>query len=588
MGGRIQDDAIRTIRERASLVEVASDVVALRRRGRSFLGLCPFHAEKTPSFTVSEERGFFHCFGCGEHGDVFSFVMKTEALAFPDAVRRVAERFGLPVPEESGGSRPRGEPLVAANAVAAAFFQSELAGPAGARARAYLAARGLADDTVRAFGIGYAPAGGEALVRHLRARGVPVEDGLTAGLILRRDRAGGGLFDRFRDRVMFPIVDPAGRVVAFGGRILPDAPVSGDPPPKYMNSPESPIFHKGHMVYGLAQARDAIRKGERAIVVEGYMDVVALAEAGVAEAVAPLGTALTVDQLRVLRRFTDRVIACFDGDAAGRRAAARSFPVFVEAGLWGQGAFLPAGDDPDSYVRGQGRDAFEKVIAAAVPLVDAYVSELAGPRADAVGRRADAAREVARVLKKVRNPFEHDVLAHLAAERLGVREDLLSREGAAEPEPTPAAPPRAGERGLQTPTDATESSLVALMALDPKAAERVRTAGVIESFQHPEWRRLAEMLAAGSGDVDRTTLVQSLPRELRDRFVMRLLNDDASERDDRERALADCIAAILRRPAGDAQRRLREAIRAAEARGDESAAAIARRQWQELTDKARS
>ncbi len=342
MAGRIRDDAIRTIRERASLVEVVSDVVALRRRGRSFVGLCPFHTEKTPSFTVSEERGFFHCFGCGEHGDVFAFVMRIESQPFPDTVRRVASRFGLPVPEDDGGGRPRGEPLVAVNAAAAAFFQSELAGEGGARARAYLADRGVGEEAVRRFGLGYAPPNGEALVRHLRGRGFPIEDCLTAGLVLRRDRPGasGGLLDRFRDRLMFPIADPTSRIVAFGGRILPGRPVSDDPPPKYLNSPESPLFRKGHTVYGLCQARDAIRQTGRVIVVEGYLDVIALAEAGVAEVVAPLGTALTVDQLRVLRRFTERVIACFDGDTAGRRAAARSFAVFVEAGLWGQGATI--------------------------------------------------------------------------------------------------------------------------------------------------------------------------------------------------------------------------------------------------------
>src|SRR5207249_2504835 len=244
MAGRIRDDAIRGIRERASLVEVVSDAVALRRRGRSFVGLCPFHAEKTPSFTVSEERGFFHCFGCGEHGDVFSFVMRVESLPFPDAVRRVAARFGIPVPEDEGGSRPRGEPLVTVNAAAAAFFQAELAGPAGARARAYLAERGVGGGAVRRVGLGYAPASGEALGRHLRAKGFPVEDCLTAGLLLRRDRpgAGSGLLDRFRDRLMFPISDAGGRIVAFGGRVLPGRPTAGDPPPKYLNSPESPLF----------------------------------------------------------------------------------------------------------------------------------------------------------------------------------------------------------------------------------------------------------------------------------------------------------------------------------------------------------
>ena len=580
MAGRIRDDAIRTIRERASLVEVVSDVVALRRRGRSFVGLCPFHAEKTPSFTVSEERGFFHCFGCGEHGDVFAFVMRIESQPFPDTVRRVASRFGLPVPEDDGGGRPRGEPLVAVNAAAAVFFQSELAGEGGARARAYLADRGVGEEAVRRFGLGYAPPNGEALVRHLRGRGFPIEDCLTAGLVLRRDRPGasGGLLDRFRDRLMFPIADPTSRIVAFGGRILPGRPVSDDPPPKYLNSPESPLFRKGHTVYGLCQARDAIRQAGRVIVVEGYLDVIALAEAGVAEVVAPLGTALTIDQLRVLRRFTERVIACFDGDTAGRRAAARSFAVFVEAGLWGQGAFLPAGDDPDSYVRANGAAALERCLAAAVPLVDAYVTDLAGPDAGAVGRRAEAAREVARILKKVRNPFEHDVLARLAAARLGVREEMLRSEGAVEP--PEHAPAVSGPGG-------PEALLVELMAADPSIAERVRAGGLIGDFQHPDWRRTAEAIAAADA-ADPAALVQSLPRALRDRVAARMIADDPDDRSARERAFADCAAAIRRRRETDAQRRAREEMRAAEARGDEPAARAARQQWQELSEKSRT
>ena len=581
MTGRIRDDAIRGIRERASLVEVASDVVALRRRGRSFVGLCPFHVEKTPSFTVSEERGFFHCFGCGEHGDVFSFVMRVESLSFPDAVRRVATRFGIPVPEEEGGARPRGEPLVAVNAAAAAFFQAELAGPGGARARAYLGERGVGEQAVRRFCLGYAPASGEALVRHLRAKGFPVEDCLTAGLVLRRDRPGASaaLFDRFRDRLVFPISDASGRVVAFGGRILPDRPATGDPPPKYLNSPESPLFRKGHTLYGLGHARDAIRRTGRVVVVEGYLDVIALAEAGVEEVVAPLGTALTVEQLRVLRRFTERVIACFDGDAAGRRAAARSFPVFVEAGLWGQGAFLPTGEDPDTYVRTQGAPALEGCLTGAVPLVDAYVTELAGPDSAAVGRRAEAAREVARVLRKVRNPFEHDVLARLAAERLGVREEMLRGEGAVEPPERPAV--ASGPPG-------PEARLVELMAADPSVAARVRASGVIADFRHPEWRRTAETIAAAADAADPAALVQSLPRALRDRVAARILGDDPHEREAREREFADYVAAIRRPRESDARRRLQDEMRAAEARGDEAAARAARQQWQELTEKTRT
>jgi DNA primase len=555
MTGRIDEGAIRSVRERANLVEVVSDVVTLRRRGRSAVGLCPFHAEKTPSFTVSEERGFFHCFGCGEHGDVFTFVMKTESLTFPEAVRRVAQRFGVSLPEPSGEAGPRREPLAAANAVAAAFFRAQLAAPGGARARAYLRERGLTDETIARFGLGWAPGPGEALARELRSRGVSLDDGVTAGLLLRRDGRD-GVFDRFRDRVMFPITDASGKVIAFGGRILPGRPASADPPPKYLNSAESPVFRKGQTLYGLAAARDAIRRSERAVLVEGYLDVIMLAQAGIAEVVAPLGTALTVEQLRLLRRYTESIIACFDGDVAGRRAAARSFPVFLEAGLWGRGAFLPAGEDPDSFVRTQGRDAMEQRLAAAEPLVEAFVVELAGPSRDAVGRRAEAARDVARLLKRVRNPYEHDVLARLAAERLGVREEALRADASEAATASGPAPLPQGDRSRDA-----EQQLVELMAADPEVASRVRAENIVAEFRHPTWRRTAETLLGA--DTDRTAAVQALPRELRDRVARLALGE--SEDEDRGRAVADCIARIR---AARALPRVLQEIRSAQERGD--------------------
>jgi len=576
MTGRIRDEAIRAVRERASLSEVISDVVALRRRGRSAVGLCPFHAEKTPSFTVSEERGFFHCFGCGEHGDVFAFLMKAQALTFPEAVRRVAERFGVPLPEEAGEPARRREPLAAANAVAAAFFQAELRGPGGGRARAYLRERGLSEEVIERFGLGWAPGAGEALARHLRTKGLPLEDALTAGLVMRRDRpdGAGGVLDRFRDRLMFPITDASGKTIAFGGRILPGRPASGDPPPKYLNSAESPVFRKGHTLYGLALARDAIRKADRAVVVEGYLDVIALAQAGIGEVVAPLGTALTAEQLRLLRRFTETVIACFDGDLAGRRAAARSFPVFLEAGLWGRGAFLPAGEDPDTFVRAQGRAALERLLASAEPLVEAFVGELAGAKRDAVGRHAEAAREVARLLKRVREPHEFDLLVRLAAERLGVREETLRSEGA--PGTAPVAAPDEAHA-----LDA-EATLVELMAEDATVAERVAACGIIAEFQHPEWRRAAEALAQRD-ETEREARLEALPRDIRERVVRRLLEERPDV--ERERALADCIARIRRRGARGEERRVRDEIRAAQARGDSEAVEAAMRRLKQLMDE---
>jgi DNA primase len=578
MGGRIPAEAIQHIRERASLVEVVSDVVTLRKRGRTVTGLCPFHTEKTPSFTVSEERGFYHCFGCGEHGDVFGFVMKTQSLAFPEAIRVVAQRFGLPVPEGSDSERRGGDPLLAVNAAAAAFFRKALAAPGGARARAYLAERGVGDDIAARFGLGYAPGAGDALARELRSEGHGVEHALTLGLVSRRDA--GGVYDRFRDRLMFPIADATGRIVAFGGRVLPGRPGGGDPPPKYLNSPESSLFHKGHMLYGLPQARDAIRRRARAIVVEGYLDVIALAEAGIEEVVAPLGTALTADQLRVLRRLCDAVVACFDGDDAGRRAASRSFATFVEAGLWGRGVFLPAGEDPDTFVRRHGREALETLVGSAEPLVDAFLADLAGPRRDAVARNVEAAKEVARILKRVRSPLEFEVLVHLAAERLRVREELLRGEGL----PVAAAPsaPSPAER-----VPGPEERIVEIMAMNRQLVQRVLDEDVIPELEEVVWRTAAEGLAAVSSEEELRAALKTLPRKVQDRCMERLIGSIQDL--DHEAELLGYIRQIKDRTAERERRRLLEVIRSAQARGDDSTADEAARTLRQLqsTEKAR-
>lgn len=582
MGGRIPDEALRTVRERASLTEVVSEVVSLRRRGRAAVGLCPFHAEKTPSFTVSEERGFFHCFGCGEHGDVFAFVMKTRSLSFPEAVREVARRVGVALPEAGGEGTERTGPLAHAITVAAAFYRGMLRGPHGDRARRYLAQRGVADESIERFGLGWAPGGGEALARHLRAAGVPEPDAVAAGLLVER-RGGSGVFDRFRDRIIFPIADLVGRVVSFGGRLLPD-PSGGSPTsaPKYVNGPETALYQKGRTLYGLGLAREAIRTAGRVVLVEGYLDVIALAQAGLREVVAPLGTAVTVDQLRTLRRFTDRVVACFDGDAAGQRAAARSFPIFVQAGLWGRGVFLPPGDDPDSFVRSTGIAGLRERIEAAVPLVDAYLALLAGPHRDAVTRRAAAAREVATLLRSVENPFERDLLARLAAERLGVREDLLRTRD--------VAPPRSSGAEGDGETRAAmraEAQLLELVLVEPGLADRLAAEQILSEFEHEGWRRAVEQVLAAGPMPDRTAIMRDLPRELRDRVAQRLLVDDSEE--DRERTFVDCIAAIRERRRRRERSRLLEALRAAEARGDTATARAVQRALQDnLSEKART
>jgi DNA primase len=569
VSGRIADEAIRAVRDRVRIAELVGESVSLKRRGRSMVGLCPFHAERTPSFTVNEEGGFFHCFGCGEHGDAFAFVMKTRGLTFPEAVEQLAERVGVELPRQEGGGEPRTgtAALWDVHRVAQAFYQSALAARSGERARVYLAERGVSRASIERFGVGWAPQTGDALVRHLEGQGVGLDAAQQAGLVLQGRR---GPYDRFRGRVTFPIADSSGRVAAFGGRVLPELAQGDDPPPKYVNSAESPIFHKGRMLYGLGLAREAIRATGRVLVVEGYLDVVALAQHGIEEVVAPLGTALTADQLRVLRRFTDRVVACFDGDAAGRRAAARSFTTFVEAGLWGHAAFLPAGEDPDSFVRTEGPDRLRELIDAPTPLVETFVRSLAGPRPDATARHADAAREVVRVLAQLSDPLEREPLVRLAAHYLGVREETLDALGS-----PPGAPAR---RPVSTPVaeraaNGAEELLVELLFVDPALADTVGRDRVLDAIEEPTLHAVAERLLV-SADADRTGALEILPPDLRDRVARRLVAE-GDESEDRARMLMDCVNAIRQRRDGARQRALRLRLQEAERRGDADAVAAA-------------
>ena len=348
-------------------------------------------------------------------------------------------------------------------------------------------------------------------------------------------RGDGRFYDRFRDRLMFPIHDLAGRVVAFSGRILPGTPVTGDtPPPKYLNSPESPIFKKGQTIFGLGLARDAIRTRERVIVVEGNLDVIAVSQAGIGEVVAPLGTALTADQLRVLRRFTETVIVCFDGDEAGRRAAAESFPTFVEAGLWGRGVFLPAGDDPDTFVRATCAALSEKIEA----LLDAgraadrrlHGRARRAARCDAVGRRAEAAKEVARILERVRTATSAMQLLRLAAYRLGVREPEVL--GAGVPA-QPATPPRRAPDD-RSPRGRGAADRAHGGRSDDRAAAPARRS-VLADFEQPEWRALAQTHRRRAAIDAPAAVLERLPRALRDRVVRRV---DRRERRGRPRARA--------------------------------------------------
>ena len=360
------------VKQQADIVRVVGEYVRLKKSGQNFVGLCPFHSEKTPSFAVHPVKQIYHCFGCGVGGDVFKFVMEVEKLAFPEAVRAVAEKCGIPVPkprartpEEKRENQQRAA-LVEMHREAAAFFAQQLEGTAeGRAARAYLEDRGLDSEAIARFGLGYAPSGGDALYRHLKQK-YPDKLLEISGLVVRDPS--GRLYDRFRRRIIFPIANESGKVVAFGGRAL------GDDLPKYMNSPETPIYSKGNVLYNLERAKEALRQRDFAVLVEGYMDTIAVARAGVANVVASCGTSLTETQVKLLGRFTRRVVVNYDPDAAGQAATDRSLAILLEGSYDVRVLALPGGADPNTFIRQQGAEAYRKLLEAAPAYVDYLIA----------------------------------------------------------------------------------------------------------------------------------------------------------------------------------------------------------------------
>jgi DNA primase len=430
--GLIPEDVIQRIRERADILEVVGAHLTLSKAGQNFKGLCPFHSEKTPSFTVSPSRQMFHCFGCQEGGNVFTFLMKMDGATFPEAVRTLGQRYGIEVDERtsSPAARQRSEArerLFTLNRQAAEFFQRTLlSDPPAQPARDYLQKRGMRPDTIERFGLGYAPTGWDATLKTLTKAGAQTEDLAAGGLIVAREqgsRLGGeatGYYDRFRSRVMFPIRDLQKRVIGFGGRIIDDGQ------PKYLNSPETPLFSKSRTLYGFDSARDGISQSQQIVIVEGYFDVIALHQAGVTNAVATLGTALTADHVELIRRFTNHVVLVFDPDAAGVRAALRTMDLFLGSGLTVQVVGLPAGDDPDTFIRREGLDSFMGLLQTAPSLLEFTVEgSLSTGRQGSVEERVHAVEEVLALLQKLSNAVEKAASIRTVADRLGLDEKVL-------------------------------------------------------------------------------------------------------------------------------------------------------------------
>jgi DNA primase len=411
------------VRQASSIVEIASQYTTLKRRGRKWVGLCPFHTEKTPSFTLDEEKQLYHCFGCGVGGDVFSLVMERENLTFPEALKSLAERYHIPLPAQQR-VRPEvlklEEKLFKINELALGFFKKNLFNTQeGKKALEYLKGRGLSDETIQTLKIGYALNSWTALLDFFKSKDVPVPLLEKGGLVLAGSRAG-EFRDRFRGRVIFPIFSLTGRVVAFGGRTVIQAE------PKYLNSPETPVYSKGKLLYGLNFTKDAVREAGAAVLVEGYTDFSALYQAGIRNVVASLGTALTAWQVGQVMRFAPRVIVNYDGDSAGLAAAARAVPLGLEKGLNIEVLVLPEGLDPDAFLKAHGRDRYLALHKKTVPGLDFLIDSLTkGVRMSVPEEKGRVARAVVKEIEKVPDPVARSEYLRRAGAKLGVSEELL-------------------------------------------------------------------------------------------------------------------------------------------------------------------
>ena len=485
----IPDELIEQVRDAADLVGVIGEHVELKRTGADYRGPCPFHGGTHRNFAVIPKKGMYYCFVCHEAGDVFTFFMKKLGMDYPTAVREVARRAGITIPERGPtGPDPR-EPLFQAVAAAHDWFQRQLReSPEGQIARDYLASRHLDLETAGVLGLGFGPRG-KAFLEGMKQLGVKEELLLEAGLLVKRDD--GTIIPRFRERVLFPILDLRGRVVAFGGRVL------GDGEPKYLNSPETPIFHKGQMLYNLHAARHAMRKAERAVLVEGYFDTIRLSLAGIEEVVAPLGTGLTSDQAELLKRHTEHVILLYDSDEAGLRATFRAADELLHHGLRVSVATLPEGEDPDTLVQQQGGPALERVLRDAVDVLDRklQILERRGMLGTLPGRRR-ALDRLLPTIRAARDPITRELYLARAAEAAHVRKDVLEREvgiqgvpSGRSPQPSPTAttahaPPPA-------PSNAERVLLLVLLAGDPWRT-RVLESATPDMFEFHAYREVFE------------------------------------------------------------------------------------------------
>jgi len=528
-----QKDAVQRVKDAAQIVDIIGECVSLKRSGANMKGLCPFHGEKTPSFMVNPARQTFHCFGCGEGGDAFSFMMKYYNLTFPETLQQLAQRYQITLPEKQFSSEDQGkaekrQKLFDANERAARMYHEYLLHHAGGTpAREYLKKREITPEMIAAFQLGYAPAGWDFLSSKVARSSISLAEVEEAGLLVRKER--GGFYDRFRDRVLFPIYELTGRIVGFGGRIL------GEGEPKYLNTPETLIFDKSRILFGLFQHRDAIRKTRKAVVVEGNFDLLALASYGVDNVVAPLGTALTQPQIRLLKGYADEVILLFDGDEAGIKAAMRAVPLFLAEQVAARVALLPARHDPDTYIRAHGRKGLEEYLVNALPILEFAFEHLQEKHGMSMTGKGKILEELEPFIQASgSSPFQQSVLISEFSNKLGLDPDQVMRgfKAAARkksqglPGDANVGPAKGAAATVNIQLPRKQAQLLDFLIFYPRYVQRFVAAGIEDILVESRASAILgalQQLAAANEVVSPEQLMDTLPEGPERSYVSRLL-----------------------------------------------------------------
>jgi len=576
--GLAADELVARIKDATDIVELIGEYVSLQRAGSRYKGLCPFHVEKTPSFTVHPQMGIFHCFGCHAGGDVFEFIMRHEALSFPETLELLARRAGIPLPRKQGDASPDRLKAILEeiHSEAQLFFVKQMKeSQEGRKAMDYLRSRSVPEPMWDLYGLGYAPNQWRGLMGVLSSKGYDVNQQVQSGLVVQKE---GNTYDRFRDRITFPITRGKGRCVAFGGRAL-----DSENPAKYINSPTTAIYNKGHMVYGFDQARSALCEANEVIVAEGYLDVILCAAAGVNNTVAPLGTAMTREQAQLLRRHCDRMIVLFDADSAGQEASFRALEVCVEEGFQVRVASLPKGMDPADVVVNRGPEALKQALRGAEGLVRMRIARHGLSRNADVQDKVAVLEELLPILAKVRNEVELESYLGEIAERLAVSEAVVRRElgrfrrvGKVDGKTLAWEPKPNG-------TAVACKGLLSLAIHFPHLRE-----GIFHGLEEVQVRddtfgsllKKAEQLQARGCEWDAATLLREAPEELQGTLSSLVM--DEAEFADPGQTLKECLDKLAEVALRARMRELKESMRLAQEQGRFDEVARLQRQWLEL------